>query len=59
VDGMHVVYYVHVSSSRLVVIELSILGVAFVELICKLHNTRRKKKKQSGNDFFFGDLRTT
>jgi hypothetical protein len=56
---MHVVYYVHVSSSRLVVIELSILGVAFVELICKLHNTRRKKKKQSGNDFFFGDLRTT
>ena len=40
---MHVVYYVHVSSSRLVVIELSILGVAVVhQLICKLQEEEEK-----------------
>jgi hypothetical protein len=39
--------------SRLAVIELSILGVAVVQLICK--NAQHKKegeKKQSGNVFF-------
>lgn len=42
--------------SRLAVIELSILGVAVVQLICKNAQHKKGGKKQSGNVSFFEDL---
>lgn len=46
-------YNMSLLQDRLVVIELSILGVAVVQLICKLIGQHKKEEKKQSGDYLF------